>query len=246
MTTLAANLSDSATEMRVNAADSTPAPYYQIGDEIVRLLQNSTTAQTGPVSPNRELDLTLWQIERGDAETTPSAHLSGATLEPLWPQVPGGGPGGDSVVLSATIPLTDDQIKALPSAAVEIVPAGGPNTQIFPVAVFLRLNSAGGGYTNLSSHPIRFKHGGDLSWGSRVPDYFMGDQGPAQMAYVSASTVYNAGAFTVETDVYEGGDATDNIDEPLVIYGSSGGGDFTGGDPANSMTVTALYTVIDL
>lgn len=91
MTTLAANLSSSATTMRVNAADDDPAPYYQIDDEIVQLQANSTTVNDPFYSPYRTRDETLWQIERAVSGTTATSHLSGATLTPVYDPSTGGG-----------------------------------------------------------------------------------------------------------------------------------------------------------
>lgn len=97
MTTLAANLSNSATSMRVNAAVTNPAPYYQIDSEIVQLMVNGTTVQAPAFSPTRTLDATLLQIERGISGTTKAAHLSGATLTAVYDPSVGGGAGGMDV-----------------------------------------------------------------------------------------------------------------------------------------------------
>jgi hypothetical protein len=93
MTTLAANLSDTAMSLRVNAAVTDPAEFYQIDDEIIWVAAVSTTIN-GSLSPVRYEDDTLWQIkERGISTTAPASHTSGATVTPLLLGA-GGGAGG--------------------------------------------------------------------------------------------------------------------------------------------------------
>jgi hypothetical protein len=115
MTTLAANLSDSATELRVNAAVSDPAELYQIDSEIIRVAAVTTTVN-GSFSPVRSVDTTLWQIaERGVGTTSAASHLSGATVEPLSPGSTGGGGGGVTVDNTVDAPFSVTTLVALGS-----------------------------------------------------------------------------------------------------------------------------------
>jgi hypothetical protein len=118
MTTLAANLSDSATEMRVNAAVTDPAEFYQIDDEIIWVAAVSTTIN-GSLSPVRYEDDTLWQIkERGVSTTAPASHLSGATVTPL---LLGAGGGGTTPTLAEVLAAGND---------VNFIPIAGGNSSV--------------------------------------------------------------------------------------------------------------------
>lgn len=107
MTTLAANLSASASTLQVDAAVANPAPYYKIDNEVVQIVQPSLTVQDG-TSPNRSRSNVLWVIERAISGTTAATHSSGATLTPVYdPAVAAGGGGvtvtdGTTTVAAAT------------------------------------------------------------------------------------------------------------------------------------------------
>jgi hypothetical protein len=96
MTTLAANLAADDMTLRVNAAVTDPAEFYQIDDEVIWIAAVSTTIN-GSLSPVRYEDTTLWQIkQRGFSTTAPATHTSGATVTPLLLGA-GGGSGGVTV-----------------------------------------------------------------------------------------------------------------------------------------------------
>jgi hypothetical protein len=115
MTTLAANLSDSAMSLRVNAAVTDPAEFYQIDNEIIWVAAVTTTVN-GSLSPVRYEDDTLWQIkERGVSTTAPASHTSGATVTPL---LLGAGGGGGVTVTDGTTTVTGATTLSLPPGTV--------------------------------------------------------------------------------------------------------------------------------
>lgn len=277
MTTLAANLSDSATQMRVNAADANPAPYYQIDSEVVQLLANVTVVQEPLLSPRRRDDTTLWQIDRAMSGTTAAAHLSGATLTPVYDPSVGGGGGGLDVtdgtttvaavttlelpsgtvtdegggvvgvafnVMKATVVLTDAQIKALPTTKVEIVPAPGVGKNIVPVMSYSILDAIAGVYTNIdgSAHYTQsFTDAGVLHSTAFVVHSanFLGDNDanrPKITLLPYAPSDPDAS--------YEYGYSENKAISASVFNAAAG--NLTGGNAANTLTVTVIYGVMDI
>jgi hypothetical protein len=162
----------------------------------------------------------------------------------------GGGTAGLAVAtLQTTVTLDNDQIKALAVNApyLELVPAPGPNKQLVPIAVVMRLDTTAGGYTNLGAFPLTVAFENLGQWGVMIPAYFMADEGPAQVIQVTESGWWNG--TKIEANVKEGGNATDGVDDRLVLFGTNTGetpDPFTGGNAANSMVITTVYAVVDL
>lgn len=155
-------------------------------------------------------------------------------------------------VLKATVSLTNTQIKALPSGAVDIVAAQGSGTRIFFVSGQIRTVFAAGAYTNVNVD----------AWGGFKIDtqdqstHLTDSTGPplTQVTNVFTNTWNSYVTFTplqvLDLASYWGpvinlvGDVTLLDNKPLQFYiDNNGSGDFTGGNAANSMRIDVLYSV---
>ena len=157
-----------------------------------------------------------------------------ATLNVPASNIPTFAVNGASVqtVYSQTATLTDDQIKALPTTQVEIVAAPGAGKIIIPLfggsAVL-----TGANYTNKSSDALlSVSMAGFVFYSYEIASLVdFGED--AFLPFIVAT------ANLPETTALM-------ANEPLMITVDNTLGNFTGGDPANTLKVTVLYTVIDV
>lgn len=163
--------------------------------------------------------------------------------------------GGTPVtVLSQSVTLTDAQIKTLPSAPVVIVPAtqvldysGLPSQLPLPVAFSVVIDTIAGAYTNVDGGAFYvIAIGSDWSTNGMEADQNLMAGLQNAVNQVGIANSFNntlAGAFIQPLNIRAG----DILDNALAIALSNGGaGDLTGGNAANSMTVTVLYTIVDI
>src|SRR5687767_6210148 len=143
-----------------------------------------------------------------------------------------------------TLALTDAQIKALPSTALQVVPAAGANRLLVPVFACLTVDSNAGAYTNIAGA------------GSRLLALALGDPGGTIVMFLAISdgtlnevdSLLAAGGFHLQTALHAGtystvldttsGDFGTNPDSednlPLFLYCENGAaGAYTGGNAAN-------------
>lgn len=157
--------------------------------------------------------------------------------------------------LSRTVELTDAQIKALPTTPIVIVPAtevlnyAGLPTQVpLPLAFRVSVNTLAGAYTNVNglAHYV-------LALGSDWSADAMQSATQNQMAQLDANipmigicNSYQQGldnAMIAPLKIPSGG-LQDNA--LAIVFDNEGSGNLTGGNAANSMKVTVLYTIIDV
>jgi hypothetical protein len=153
--------------------------------------------------------------------------------------------GGSSTVLSATITLTDAQIKALPTTPIEIVAAPGTNKMISVLMAVANWSVSAGAYTNQD---------GDTR-------FYLQYEGGAGSATVMSKTptatdnrTYNliGGALIDSAAPWAGNVESDGINTSQIsnkkveAFLDNGGGDLTGGNAANTLKVTVYYVVVDL
>ena len=188
---------------------------------------------------------TSFEID-GDAVTDAADFVTKLTA------VFGSGGGGASIIQSATVTLTDAQIKALPTTGVEIVAAQGVNTIINPLNAVIVFNWAAD-YTNIDgacqlfiqadsgNSTLDFLRQAD---GNVVSDFFANGsstfiniQSNQKVANINGNTtVANSPAFI-----------SDFENQGLSIKINNGAsGNLTGGNAANTLKVTVYYTVVDL
>lgn len=138
------------------------------------------------------------------------------------------------IVFGITKVLTDEQIKALPTTPVQILPAPGANKICWVIGSYAHFKSSGA-YANfgLPSH---------LNVGPASP----ADAFCSQQADIILSVASNVNSPLLPAGPNGTADA-DVVNKPITIYVDNGGaGVFTGGNAANALSVTVLYTIIDV
>lgn len=156
---------------------------------------------------------------------------------------------GVQTVYSASVTLTDAQIKALPTTPVELVAAPGAGKILLILSAFMLLDTSAGAYTNVNAAAT-----GGVDIGGAYGN-FMQVLDPAGLVPALEGT--DVLAFKLDTAVYISGDQVynnvaaytvgDYVNTPIIIdLENSSDGNFTGGNAANTLKVTALYTIIDV
>jgi hypothetical protein len=160
---------------------------------------------------------------------------------------PGASLSGDEADMSdvvairrASVTLTNAQIKALPSTPIDLVSAVA-DAVLLPISAFLRLEWTAS-YTNINAGcyiSVLPNGSGSIlkildetgAVGARVQDLLGADE--SRIAVLAA-------------DIGTGRDAT-WVNVPIQITcDNAGAGNFTGGNAANSLVVTVIYTVLSV
>lgn len=162
------------------------------------------------------------------------------------------GPATEVVVFSQSVELTDAQIKALPTTSVAIVPSPGPGKALVFMRGFVELTLAEV-YTNVNAVAV-MTVGPDGQGGSNfipVGDGNFLDLGAG--TWVGFLTPKAAPGYPIAEQIGEsvGSSITNWEDKAIWIgalnpYPTNADGNFTGGDAANILKVTVLYTIIDV
>lgn len=161
---------------------------------------------------------------------------------------------GWSPIKIATVTLTDSQIQTLPTIPVEIVAAPGSGKMVLPLYGVASLDWTAN-YTNINTAARLFiatTNAQNLILGDLVE--LVGNAnvsgllafGADALAFFPPRVVSNIdGSYT--RGVGGGWATSDFNDDGLSIGAANGGaGNFTDGDPANTLKVTVYYTVVDL
>jgi hypothetical protein len=172
----------------------------------------------------------------------------------------GGGPGtssGSSLIHSATVTLTDAEIKGLPQAGIVIVPAPGAGKVIQLVLPGLAVtNVFAADYVGIdgSNCKIALIIGGDTGIAAYSSTWTISSSGllnPIAVwgAGVVAGVALEGGYQTSGGQSFAiSGQTPSSENQPMKIWLPNGVGDplLTGGDPVNTLKVTVLYRVLDV
>lgn len=232
----------------LNAADQTfllsgsPAPtsgdFIQVGDEVMYI-----------VGAGKENTPYRVEVTRGFNTSTPATHIQGATAyqvkavmqtDALSAPPPSAAGGGSANFESASIVLTNAQIKLLASTGIEIVAAPGVGKAVVPVSATLYLDFAAGAYTP-SAGTDYFTIGTGTDDAEEMLKIPIPNNAATLVAAVGPATHVAAGA---------GAHYADAIFQDMAQIGNAAltisisGGNPTGGNAANTMTVSVLYLVV--
>lgn len=150
----------------------------------------------------------------------------GITPNQLTPIVP---------ISSETVTLTDAQIKALPTTIPDVVPAQAGKILRF-LSAHLLWDSRAGAYTNLDNDlymVFRYSAGDTVSEAAFVGGLL--ETSDKTSSDVTAKAAGNESLLA----------GTENRALQLHVNNAASG-NFTGGNAANTLKVTVLYTIIDL
>lgn len=151
----------------------------------------------------------------------------------------------ESPIKRADVTLNDAAIKALPTTPYVTVAAPGGGKYIQVVAAYFRVNTLAGAYTNVSG--ARWQLLATSSQWPRSHPVPMGNllEAPPRDALIPFLIPF----FAFVGGFYDTTNASVNIpavgdNAPVVIYDpGASGGNYTGGNSANTLKVTTLYTV---
>ena len=170
-----------------------------------------------------------------------------------------------SPVYAKTLVLDDEQIKVLPTTYPTLVPALGENKVIFPVMIYVtaRITTPYGAIDETDNGYIQFKYIGGFSFAliGNAPDYNCPDMttllttvGRQTLAVLPRANYEHRSPVTPNhfgpRSPLQGVDYS-NMGVKIQGNNTSGEPDFndvlfTGGDPANTLTVTMLYMKVDV
>jgi len=243
MVTLATAVNTTDDEFELSAALASTTEYLLVDDELVAVI-------TPGIRSSQRVDPSLRaQVLRNYAGTLAS-HAQGATLTELAAP-PLGVPAGEDVVtvLRASVELTDAQIKATPgdSGLFEIVPAPGAGFAYHVLGGMGVLRVSAGAYTNIDA--------ADSACCLRIGTFDRASQ-------VLPNTQFSSAFGATNNVVLRFSQPSDNTGTPgrmvsadtivhiedkainLELYNNLGA--LTGGNAANSLTVTVWYDVVTL
>jgi len=157
--------------------------------------------------------------------------------------------GGGGSVLSATVELTDAQIKTLPTTPVELVAAQGSGKAIIPISCIAISDFSGGAYTNITGASWQLAVDGDNPIGSPFDAFAaLGDVGNIYVCQIACNDFYTgAGDFAGSSITYPVTVKSSYDNKELNLVDAFGGvTNYTGGNAANTLKVTVYYVVVDL
>lgn len=145
----------------------------------------------------------------------------------------------------ATLTLTDAQIKKLPNTPIPIVASPGSGQMLVPILAIFVADSTAGAYSFDGDAKIRIvTTDGNACFGTLVED-------TVEAYPLFADSLALEVVATLRSQFSSGGDGSEKTlfeDQGLAvaIAGVTDDNDFSGGDAANTLNVTILYTIVDV
>lgn len=200
--------------------------------------QDITTPWTtlyGAIQPSSKIFARAWLMNLTNAAYS-VPQLATATVT-----------GTGDTMQSTRIELTNDQIKALPTTPIQILPSPGTN-KINRIIMLTATAKFTAPYTNVANYPLcklrALYAGGALATqdGEDGNDLFASTPN-----YSAHQTPTNISSASGSTDQGTSDDATAMIDQAINIsVDNNGQGNLTDGDPANTLVINVHYTVEEI
>jgi hypothetical protein len=162
---------------------------------------------------------------------TPKARTAVATYTPTRTPTPRPYSHIPAKTYEKTVTLSDDQIKALPTTPVEILAAPGANKVFSFISATMLLNSSAI-YSNVAGAAVQFRLS---AGGQNFASYLVADN----------SLDTDTGIFQFNFDATAFGEVLSNRAVELELVNPLNG-DLTGGNAANTLTVSVIYKIITL
>lgn len=152
-----------------------------------------------------------------------------------------------------SVTLTDAQIKSLADPGIQLTPAPGVGKMIFFVQGWVSCDtSSEEGYGNVDSNATVVFTLGSLPVSSKLRESvfavsaWLDYQDNAFIEFGTPTSFDSGGGLnSVQAPFAEEVASGENVPLSFVIL-NGGAGNLTGGDPANTMKIVALYTIIDV
>lgn len=147
---------------------------------------------------------------------------------------------------STPVILTNDQIKALPSTYIEVLPAQGANKAAIPLFTTFQWHTLDGYINQDGDTVIGINYNGNIQAGdasvfTNLPTLAV--DGLAVLINSAFAFLSGANASFLANWYY---DLFKVNNTPLMIAALNAGGDFLGGHADNTLKVTVYYVVVDL
>jgi hypothetical protein len=184
-----------------------------------------TPRNTATATPTVTLTATPWPT------WTPKARTPSVTRTPTRTPTPRPYSHIPAKTYEKTVTLTDDQIKALPTTPIEILAAPGPNKVFSFISATMLLNSSAI-YSNVAGAAVQFRLS---AGGQNFASYLVADN----------SLDTDTGIFQFNFDATAFGEVLSNRAVNLELVNPING-DLTGGNAANTLTVSVIYKIITL
>jgi len=160
---------------------------------------------------------------------------------------------GDSLLRRITVTLTDEQIKTLPTLGVDVIPAPGDGRLNVLIAAYVSLDASAGAYTNVDAEAVTPYLVNDAAgnfdqvstWGAKIGSNWWNNAHRSFAALSPLGFVIGPDSTRLVSQDFSD-QFSDWSNKPTQVWaGNAGAGNFTGGHPANTLKVTALYVVVE-